>query len=61
MREEIRKTTGSRALFQNGALRISIFLSLFDVHVNRAPISGNVAFLKYYPGKRYFTFIITVF
>ena len=37
-------------------VRISIFLSLFDVHVNRAPISGRSKFLGYYPGKRYFTF-----
>jgi len=38
------------------AIRISIFLSLFDVHVNRAPISGESSFLGYFPGKHYFTF-----
>lgn len=38
-------------------VRISIFLSLFDVHVNRAPIGGKIKFLQYYPGKRYFTFM----
>ncbi len=37
-------------------LRISIFLSLFDVHVNRFPISGRAEFLGYFPGKRLFTF-----
>ena len=39
------------------AVRISIFLSLFDVHVNRAPLDGKINFLQYYPGKRYFTFM----
>lgn len=38
-------------------VRISIFLSLFDVHINRAPIGGKITFLQYYPGKRYFTFM----
>ncbi len=37
-------------------LRISIFLSLFDVHVNRIPISGKSRFLGYFPGKHLFTF-----
>ncbi|MDO9541920.1 MAG: phosphatidylserine decarboxylase [Kiritimatiellia bacterium] len=37
-------------------VRISIFLSLFDVHVNRAPITGQSVFLGYFPGKRLFTF-----
>jgi phosphatidylserine decarboxylase len=41
---------------RTNAVRISIFLSLFDVHVNRAPIAGQVKFLAYYPGTRYFTF-----
>ncbi len=32
------------------AFRISIFLSVFNVHVNRIPRSGKVARLHYYPG-----------
>ncbi len=31
--------------------QISIFLSVFNVHVNRAPISGAVEVVKYNPGK----------
>ena len=30
---------------------ISVFLNVFDVHVNRAPIGGRIARLAYYPGK----------
>lgn len=45
------------ALFGEGdVLRISIFLSLFDVHVNRIPVNGTARFLGYFPGKRLFTF-----
>ena len=36
-------------------VRISIFLSLFNVHVNRAPISGEGRLIGYFPGKRFFT------
>lgn len=32
------------------ALRCSIFLSLFDPHLNRAPAAGTVEFLQYRPG-----------
>jgi phosphatidylserine decarboxylase len=31
--------------------QISIFLSVFNVHVNRAPIGGSVELVKYNPGK----------
>jgi phosphatidylserine decarboxylase len=33
------------------AFTISIFLSVFNVHVNRLPRSGRVAALRYYPGE----------
>ncbi len=32
-------------------LRISIFLNIFNVHVNRSPVSGTVKALHYNPGK----------
>ena len=31
--------------------QISIFMSPFNVHVNRIPTSGSVTYLKYHPGK----------
>jgi phosphatidylserine decarboxylase len=33
------------------AFRVSIFLSVFNVHVNRAPRPGRVLALRYYPGE----------
>jgi phosphatidylserine decarboxylase len=32
-------------------LKISIFMSLFDVHLNRAPVSGTILAEKYLPGR----------
>jgi len=34
-----------------GGLRISIFLNVFDVHVNRTPIGGKVASVSYKKGQ----------
>jgi phosphatidylserine decarboxylase len=31
--------------------RISIFLSVFDVHIQNAPVTGRVAYLKHCPGQ----------
>lgn len=35
---------------KENSLRISIFLSPLDVHVNRCPVSGRVEFFSYTPG-----------
>jgi len=32
--------------------QVSIFMSVFDVHVNRAPISGKIVHYRYLPGKK---------
>ncbi|TFG65484.1 MAG: phosphatidylserine decarboxylase family protein [Nitrospirales bacterium] len=33
------------------SIRISIFLNVFDVHINRMPVSGSVEDIVYQPGK----------
>lgn len=33
------------------AKKVSIFLSIFNVHVNRSPVAGEVKYVKYVPGK----------
>lgn len=42
--EWIETTAGSR-------FRVSIFLSVFDVHVNRVPLSGKVTLMEYREGQ----------
>ena len=37
--------------FHDKRLQVSIFMSPFNVHVNRYPISGKIAYYKYHPGK----------
>ena len=39
------------AFHQGEAIRISIFMNVFDCHVNRYPSSGTIAFRQYTPGK----------
>lgn len=36
--------------FKSKVTRVSIFLSVFNVHINRVPISGKVDFFRYRPG-----------
>ena len=35
----------------DGGHRVSVFLNIFDVHVNRIPVSGRITALEYQPGK----------
>ncbi len=39
------------AFVHGRALRISIFMNVFNVHVNRYPVSGKVAYVHYNAGK----------
>ncbi|GGD89355.1 phosphatidylserine decarboxylase proenzyme [Tsuneonella deserti] len=43
--------TGFRGLAAGKVTRVSIFMSVFDVHINRAPIGGTVQRVVYIPGK----------
>ncbi|MFL6760530.1 phosphatidylserine decarboxylase [Sphingomonas sp.] len=42
---------GSDGLHDPDYTRVSIFMSVFDVHINRAPISGRITRVAYVPGK----------
>ncbi|MFO7891214.1 MAG: phosphatidylserine decarboxylase family protein [bacterium] len=39
--------------FDEKFIKISIYLSLWDVHINRIPISGEIIFLQYKKGEFY--------
>ena len=42
---------GPEALGEAEMTRVSIFMSVFDVHINRSPITGTVRRMAYVPGK----------
>jgi len=46
-----RELTGKGGLPDSEMTRISIFMSVFDVHINRSPMSGRVQRMAYVPGK----------
>jgi phosphatidylserine decarboxylase len=41
---------GEEGLGDDETTRVSIFMSVFDVHINRSPISGRVRRIAYVPG-----------
>ncbi|MDR1804781.1 MAG: phosphatidylserine decarboxylase family protein [Flavobacteriales bacterium] len=48
-----------KSVFENEYLKkdcicISIFMSPFNVHVNRFPVSGIITYVRYHPGKYWF-------
>jgi phosphatidylserine decarboxylase len=46
-----RELSGADGLADGEYTRVSIFMSVFDVHINRAPISGRIRRIAYVPGK----------
>ena len=45
------KEVDEPAFLQGRAIRISVLMNVFNVHVNRYPVSGKVAYVHYNPGK----------
>jgi len=45
------ETAASHPLLPSPVTSVSIFLSLFDVHITRAPLSGQVQKIEYQPGQ----------
>ncbi len=45
------KETEENELLNGRAIEVSVFMSPFDVHVNRAPCDGTVKAVQHYPGK----------
>lgn len=43
--------TDENEYFHDRRLQVSIFMSPLNVHVNRSPIKGTTAYMKYHPGK----------
>jgi len=43
--------SGAPVLGTEPVMRVSIFMSVFDVHINRAPIAGTILKVVYIPGK----------
>ena len=46
---QIQETT--EEALKSRVLQVSIFMSPFNVHVNRAPFTGRVVYFRYHPGK----------
>jgi phosphatidylserine decarboxylase len=46
-----RELVGEGALPPGPVTRVSIFMSVFDVHINRAPVGGTIARVVYVSGK----------
>jgi phosphatidylserine decarboxylase len=51
LKDKIGEITKTNFLKDKAGYIIGIYMSMLDVHLNRAPISGKVTFIKHIPGK----------
>ncbi len=49
----VMEETFEKEYFNDSRLQISIFMSPFNMHSNRYPISGTISYTQYQPGKKY--------
>jgi len=47
----IEKLTSGDNRFKGTAIKLSIFMSVFNAHINRIPVGGRISQLTYHPGK----------
>ncbi len=45
------KKVYEKEYYKSERIQVSIFMSPLNVHVNRYPVSGEIKYVKYYPGK----------
>jgi phosphatidylserine decarboxylase len=48
---EVRHLDGEDNPLGRSAVKVSVFMSIFNVHVNRIPIGGTIEEITYHPGK----------
>ena len=50
------ENTVEKEYFKKEMLKVSIFMSATNVHLNRVPLTGTVVYQKYHPGKKMVAF-----
>ncbi len=43
--------------FNENRIQVSVFMTIFDIHMNSFPFSGRIKYMKYHPGKNLIAFL----